>query len=122
MRCERGQAAIEWTGMILVCALALGALGTALGAADGRAFGGFLARRFVCAVRRGCDDGDRLLARTYGARDAALVRAHAPNLVYEPGERALPVDYRRCRAHRCSDAADDRDLDTHIGPGGGRAT
>ena len=44
-------------------------------------------------------------------RRRARAREHAPNLVYEPRTLTLPVDYRRCRAHRCSDAPDDRDLD-----------
>ena len=41
------------------------------------------------------------------------MRRHAPGIVYEPGERSLPVDWRACRARTCSEAADDRDLDTH---------
>ena len=53
---------------------------------------------------------------------AELVRAHAPNLVYGPGERQLPVDYRRCRRADCADAADDRDLDAHRTQTGERAT
>ena len=72
----------------------------------------------VCAVRAGCDDGDRALARAYGERDGALVRAHAPNLVYERGERQLPVDWRRCRERRCATAPDEPALDVHRGDGG----
>src|SRR5204863_3193298 len=89
-----------------------GALSTAP-APDGRSLGGFLAHRLVCAVRLVCRDGDATLAAAYGARDAALVRDHAPDLVYEPGERELPVDYRRCRARACSYAPNDPDLDAH---------
>ena len=50
------------------------------------------------------------------------MREHAPGLVYEPGERQLPVDYRRCRDPACADAPDDRDLDAHRSDAGERAT
>jgi hypothetical protein len=51
------------------------------------------------------------------------VRAYAPNLVYERGTRTLPVDYRRCRSHRCADAPDVPGLDVWRGmPGGAVAT
>jgi hypothetical protein len=122
VRNEEGQATAEWTGLVLLMAVALGALLSLTGDVDGRSFGGFLAHRVVCATRGGCADGDRVLAHAYGERDAALVRAHAPNLVYEPGERQLPVDYRRCRRPSCADAPDDRDLDAHRTNGGDRAT
>ena len=123
MGCERGQATVEWVGLVLLVALALaGAVALAGADVDGRSFGGFLAHRFVCAVRGGCDDGDAALARTYGPRDAELVRRHAPNLVYEPGEAQLPVDWRRCRRRGCADGPKDRDLDAHRTTGGGRAT
>jgi hypothetical protein len=89
---------------------------------DGRSFGGFLAHRVVCSVKGVCRDGDAALARAYGMHDAELVRAHAPNLVYEPGERQPPVEYRRCRRAECADAADDRDLDAHRTQAGERAT
>jgi hypothetical protein len=89
---------------------------------DGRSFGGFIVHRLVCAVRGGCDDGDAALAGTYGKSDAQLLRRHAPGIVYEPGERELPVDYRECRKAACSNAPDDRDLDAHRTDSGRRAT
>src|SRR5919202_2822132 len=49
----------------------------------------------------------------YGERDAALVRRFAPSIVYEPGTHTLPVDFRRCRSHRCSDAPDDPSLEVN---------
>jgi hypothetical protein len=122
MRCERGQAAVEWVGVVLLVALLLGAVLAVAPHVDGRSFGAFLAHRIVCATRGGCDDGDAALARAYGRRDAELVRAHAPNLVYERGEKSLPVDWRRCRARACSDAPDDRDTDVHRSRAGRRAT
>lgn len=122
MRCERGQATIEWVGLVLLTSLALGAAVALAGGVDGRSFGGFLAHRIVCAVRGGCDDGDAALAKAYGPGDADLLRRHAPDIVYEPGERELPVDYRDCRKAACSNAPDERDLDAHRTESGGRAT
>ena len=95
--------------MTLLVAAALAAAITALPAVDGRPLGAVVLRALVCAVREGC--GDDGLEAAYGPRDAALVRRHAPSLVYERGTYAIPVDYRRCRSHRCADAPDDRDLD-----------
>ena len=46
-----------------------------------------------------------------GSRDAALVREYAPNIVYEPGEKEIPIDYRQCRSTRCGNAPTDRSLD-----------
>ena len=119
---ELGQASIEWVGLVLVCSLALGALAAIGPPIDGRSFGGFLAHRVACAARGGCDDGQRALAGAYGPGVAALVRDQAPNLVYERGERRLPVDWRRCRQPECASADDDPDLDVHGGAGGARAT
>ncbi|MBA3299052.1 MAG: hypothetical protein H0U24_03120 [Thermoleophilaceae bacterium] len=123
MRSEQGQAAIEWIGLVLLAALALGAAAGVAGASvDGRSFGGFLTHRIVCAARGGCDDGATGLAAAYGPSDAQLLRRHAPNLAYEPGEAQLPVDWRECRERRCADAPDDRDLDAHRSHAGRRAT
>ena len=107
---------------MLLVSIALGSLAVFVTRVDGRSLGGFLAHRIVCAARRGCDDGDAALASAYGRRDAALVRAYAPSLVYEHGEPSLPVDYRRCREHACADAPDDHDLDTHRSSAGQPAT
>jgi hypothetical protein len=56
MRGERGQAALEWVGMVLLVCVAGGAAVAAAsaGAFDGRPLGAELARALVCAVR-----GDR---------------------------------------------------------------
>ena len=123
MSCERGQATIEWVGLVLLASLVLAAAAAVGGAnVDGRSFGGFITHRIVCAVRGGCDDGEAALAKAYGSGDAALLRRHAPDVVYEPGERQLPVDYRRCRKAACASAPDDRDLDAHRTDSGHRAT
>lgn len=121
-RDERGQAAVEFVALVLLAALVLGALVATSPRFDGRSFGGFLAFRIVCTIERDCHDGDGSLARAYGTRDAALVRDLAPNLVYEPGERQLPVDWRDCRRVACAEAPDEPDLDVHRTHAGERAT
>jgi hypothetical protein len=121
-RGERGQATVELTALVLLVASALGALVAAAPRFDGRSFGGFLTFRIVCTIERDCHDGDRALAQAYGARDAALVRELAPNLVYEGGERQLPVDWRDCRRPACADAPDEADLDVHRSNEGERGT
>jgi hypothetical protein len=114
---QRGQATVEFVALLLICCLAFGALIVLTAGSDGRSFGGFLARHIVCAVGGRCDRDERGLAEAYGPRDAEMVRALAPNLVYEPGERQLPVDWRRCRRPGCAEAPDDRMLDAHVGLG-----
>jgi hypothetical protein len=107
--------------MVTIVAVTLAAAVALVPAIDGRSVGSWLAHSILCAFRGGCaaaaSDGD--LRAAYGDRDAALLRRHAPNIVYEPGTRTLPVDFRRCRSHRCSDAPDDRTLEvsrsTHTG-------
>jgi hypothetical protein len=121
-RGERGQATVEFTALALLAALVLGALAAASHRFDGRSFGGFLAFHLACAIKRDCHRGEDLLERAYGRRDARLVRDLVPNLVYEPGERQLPVDWRACRRAACAEAPDERDLDVHLTGSGERAT
>lgn len=111
MASERGQATIEWTAVVLVVALALSAAVVFVPAIDGRSFGGWLAHRMLCAMGARCDSHGTELAAAYGARDVALLRRFAPNIVYEPGTHTLPVDFRVCRSHACSDAPDDPSLE-----------
>ncbi len=119
---ERGQGTIELVSLVLLVSLALGALVTVAPRFDGRSFGGFLTFRLVCTIKQDCHEGDGSLAEAYGDRDAALVRELAPNLVYEPGERQVPVDWRRCRDPACADAPDEPDLDAHRTRAGQRTT
>jgi hypothetical protein len=99
---ERGQATIEWTGLLLlVCLLLVGVLAAAarLPATDlARA----IAAKLVCAVRLSdaCSTHSDLVA-AYGPELAAQVAAKAPEIVYEEGMTALPVDFRLCRGRRC---------------------
>ncbi|CAN5239451.1 hypothetical protein BH20ACT20_BH20ACT20_03210 [soil metagenome] len=122
MRCERGQATIEWVGLVLLASLVLGTLVTAVPVIDGRSFGGFLSHRIFCAIRGHCNTGEASLARAYGEEDAELLRTYAPDVVYEPGERSIPVDFRSCREAACAAAPDDRDLDVHRSEAGLPAT
>src|SRR3954471_627851 len=119
MRGQRGAATVEWTGLVLLVAAALaagGAVAATLGA-------GGLARSLRCAVLAGCRGEDRALGAAYGDDVAGQVRAWAPGFVYEPGTLTLPVDFRRCRAHRCADAPDARGRDVwRSGSGESRAT
>lgn len=117
-RAQDGQATLEFVALVSLCCLAFGALLALAGGFDGRSLGGFLARHLVCAASGRCAADEHRLAEAYGGRDAATVRALAPNLVYEPGERELPVDWRRCRRPECAGAPDDRMLDAHLGGGG----
>jgi hypothetical protein len=110
---ERGQASVEWIGLLLLVSLALAAALAFVPSVDGRPLGAALARALVCAVRGDCHREGVALRHAYGDRDAELVRRHAPNVVYERRTLTLPVDYRHCRSHRCSDAPDDPDLDAH---------
>jgi hypothetical protein len=63
---EDGQATIEWAGLVLLVAMALGAL-AALAPAGDRGLGVAVAERIGCAVRDRCAGGD-------GARPAAPER------------------------------------------------
>jgi hypothetical protein len=67
-----------------------------------------LGEKLICAARLAdsCDP-DPPLAGVYGLELARAVRRHAPALLYERGMRALPVDFRSCRAPACSDAHGD---------------
>src|SRR3954468_20672715 len=112
MAYERGQASVEWMALVLLVALVLGALVAFVPVVDGRSLGSSLAHAIVCAARGDCDRGNDALVDAYGASDAELLRRFSPNVVYEPGTRTLPVDFRRCRSHACSDAPDDPALDT----------
>ena len=62
-----------------------------------------VAERIVCAVRLSEDcAAEPELRAAHGAELAAMLRAHAPTLLYEDGMTALPVDYRHCREDGCA--------------------
>jgi hypothetical protein len=96
---------VEWIALIALVSLALGSLGWLVGLRlPGIALGHEIAERLVCAVRltEDCRDEPRLRAAN-GDEVAALLRAHAPALLYEKGMRTLPVDFRSCRADGCAE-------------------
>jgi hypothetical protein len=108
-RDQRGQGTVEWVGLILIVALATAALGALVGVAlPGSALAEAVASRIVCAVglSGSCDAGESDLALAYGAELAELAVGLAPEIRYEDGMRALPVDYRRCREDACAEGAD----------------
>ncbi len=99
----RGQASVEWVGLItLLAALFLALL--ALGGLElpGAGLARAVASSIVCAIRSTdrCAAADEL-ATAYGPNLAAVVREKAPRLIYEPGSSALPVDFRSCRGPVC---------------------
>jgi hypothetical protein len=51
---EEGQATVEWIGLVLLVAVALGALLTLAPPVDGRSLGGAVAHAITCAARGGC--------------------------------------------------------------------
>jgi hypothetical protein len=103
---ERGQGAVEWVGVLATVALLL----VALLAVGVRVPGASLARavgaKLLCAaaLAEHCGDEPGLIA-AYGSEVGELVREHMPALLFERGSRALPVDFRRCRASGCGDGS-----------------
>jgi hypothetical protein len=61
-----------------------------------------IAAKLVCAVRLSdaCSAHSELVA-AYGPELAGQIAAEAPEIVYEEGMTALPVDFRDCRGRRC---------------------
>jgi hypothetical protein len=110
LRCQHGQSTVEWIGLVLLVALAgAAALGARLPGAD---LARLIAERIRCAAGLGEECSglpDPELVAEYGPELAELVRRWVPTLSYEPGMRALPVDFRTCRRDPCS-----------MGPGEGR--
>lgn len=106
MSSESGQSTVEWIGLVLLVAIAIGSFGALLGVAvPGAELAAAIASKLACAARLGpsCDGAVSELAEAYGDEGAALVMANAPQIRYESGMRALPVDYRNCREDACAD-------------------
>src|SRR3954470_9442604 len=105
MRSERGQGTVEGVGLVtLVSLVLLGLVATGV-RLPGISLARSLADRILCAaaLTGGCGDEPALIA-AYGSEVGELVRQHMPNLVFEAGSRALPVDFRRCRSSECGDS------------------
>jgi hypothetical protein len=106
---ERGQSAVEWVALLLLVSAALAVLGAVVGIGlPGAALAEAIGSRIACAIEfgAGCEPARTGLAGAYGAESAALLADRAPQIRYEPGMNAIPVDYRSCRRDRCADAAD----------------
>jgi hypothetical protein len=105
---ERGQATVEWVGLVLLVSLLLVgvlSLGVRVPGVD---LARLVASRILCAasLADGCGDEPVLIA-AYGTEVGKLVREHMPTLVFEEGSRAVPVDFRRCRDASCGDGAEE---------------
>jgi hypothetical protein len=109
---ERGQSTVEWTALILLVSLALAILAAIVGIGlPGTALADAIASRLICAVGLSeCSGEESRLASAYGAGLASVIGELAPELRYEDGMRALPVDYRRCREDPCADGAEKGDV------------
>ena len=107
---QRGQATVEWIGLVFVLALAIGALGAIAGVGlPGTALARAIGGRIVCALELSGDCGPlegSALVVAYGDEVAGLVARTAPQVRYEPGMRALPVDFRECREDACAEGRD----------------
>jgi hypothetical protein len=90
--------------LIALVSMTLGALGWLVGMRPGIALPHEIGVRIICAVRltEDCRDEPRLRAAN-GAELAAVLRAHAPALLYEDGMTTLPVDFRDCRSDGCAE-------------------
>jgi len=101
---ERGQAAVEWVGLVSLV-LAIFAVVLAVGPGlQGVGLARAIAAKLACAVRLadGCAAGSPSpLVVAYGDELAKLVRSNAPELVYEADSSAVPVDFRSCRGPVC---------------------
>ncbi len=109
VRSERGQSTVEWVTLVLLVSTAMAVLGAIAGIGlPGAALAQAISSRIACAIElaESCGlDGPSELAAAYGDELAALVTDQSPQIRYEPGMRALPVDYRLCREDACAEGA-----------------
>lgn len=104
----RGQATVEYAGLLLLVALAFTAV-AAGGALPGAKLATTIAAKLLCVVRDGprCSAPPSDLQRAYGTEIAALLREHAPEVRFEDAEFvSLPVDFRDCRDRSCADTSE----------------
>jgi hypothetical protein len=100
---EAGQSTVEWIGLLLVVtALLVGVLAAAGSGRLGATLAESIAMRLLCAVGMSstCAESGDLVA-AYGPEVAGEVERNAPQIVYERGMGALPVDFRSCRNQHC---------------------
>jgi len=106
MRQERGQGTVEWVALVTLIALTMAGLAVVGARVPGTALAREIASRLLCAasLADGCGDEPGLIA-AYGTEIGKLVREHMPEIFFEPGSKALPVDFRRCRSTACADGS-----------------
>ena len=110
-RRQDGQSTVEWIGLVLLVSLMVLASLVAMGGhLPGTDLAQAIAKRITCAAGLGEDClelTDSELVAEYGPELAAAVRRWVPTLSYERGMKALPVDFRTCRADSCSMGRDE---------------
>jgi hypothetical protein len=101
---EDGQGTVEWVGLTCLLALLLTAALTVGVRVPGTALADSIFSRILCAVSMAdtCNDEPHLIA-AYGTEVGKLANEHMPNLAFERGSKALPVNFRRCRETACGD-------------------
>jgi hypothetical protein len=100
---ETGQSTVEWIGLlVIVTALILTFTAGVRSWLPGVRLAESVALRILCAAGMSstCGESGDLVA-AYGPELAAEVEENAPEIVYEKGMAALPVDFRKCRNQRC---------------------
>jgi hypothetical protein len=108
---EAGQGTLEWVGLVLLVCLAFTVVAVAAGVVSGTAFVHSLSRSLLCAASLSSDClSEGSLERAYGAETAALVRQHAPEILYGPDRLGLPVDFRSCRSPGCAEGVESGDV------------
>jgi hypothetical protein len=105
---QEGQTTVEWVGLCLVVAtLMLGLLAMIGSGLPGGIFARAIATRLLCAAGLSsiCGETGDLVA-AYGSELAGQVERNAPEIVYEAGMTAMPVDFRSCRGRTCGNGPD----------------
>ncbi|HEX7059172.1 MAG TPA: hypothetical protein VF176_04905 [Solirubrobacterales bacterium] len=105
---EQGQGTVEWIGLTCLVSLLFAALLAVGVRVSGTALADSIFNRILCATAMAdtCNDEPHLIA-AYGTEVGKLANDHMPNLAFERGSKALPVNFRRCRSTACGDGAED---------------
>jgi hypothetical protein len=102
---QHGQGTVEWVGLVALVVAMVAAAGAAGVRIPGTGLAESIVHKVECAFGEdaACGKGaaEPALVRAYGRRLADEVRAHAPEVDYEAGMTALPVDFRSCRGPVC---------------------
>jgi hypothetical protein len=103
---QRGQASIEWIGLLAIAILMLMGLVSVGLRVPGADLARAVVSRLLCAAALADRCGDEpVLIAAYGSEVGRLIRAHMPTILFEQGSRAMPVDFRRCRDTDCGDGS-----------------